>query len=77
MKYDPDALPFWEQSRGGGPVTDAVNSRRRLREEILRKKNRNRIELDIENARAGLSDGPVQKTARARVINLRDRLAAL
>lgn len=30
MKFDPKALPFWEQDRGGGPVSDWMAARHRI-----------------------------------------------
>lgn len=29
MLYDPKALPFWEIERGGGPITNIIECRKR------------------------------------------------
>jgi len=46
MQYDPKALPFWEIARGGGPITNIIECRKRHAADD-RVDERNVIPLDM------------------------------
>jgi hypothetical protein len=71
MRYDPDALPFWEIG-DGGPITDRIASARRIQARARLKWINEEIRLFVHQVQP--SSSQVMKDQLERMRSERDKL---
>jgi hypothetical protein len=77
--YNPADLPFWEQEKAAGPLTDVIKSRKRLAMTFRVKKLREQLKMGVMDEKADAANCNRQgvRVSRAKRKSLQARLDRL